>query len=221
MVTEPDVTFTDFFLALECLIFAFLILKYGKHSQPLRNWFFLFFVSIAISALTGGIVHGFFNDRQTLGYTTLWPATLIAIGFTAFTIWVIASHISFSTELTQRITRIAALSFLVYCFIVVFFVQAYLIAIVYYLPAVVFLLIIMTLAYRRYRANRILVAIFGLVLGLIAAVIQQGKIGLHPVYFNHNALYHVVQSVALFMIFLGSLWFTNKEQPSALEMDST
>jgi hypothetical protein len=38
----------------------------------------------------------------------------------------------------------------------------------------------------------------------VAAGIQQGGIGLHPVYFNHNALYHLVQGIALALIFLAA-----------------
>jgi hypothetical protein len=37
---------------------------------------------------------------------------------------------------------------------------------------------------------------------LFAAAAQQAKIGIHPVYFDHNSLYHVLQAIALFMVFL-------------------
>jgi predicted Co/Zn/Cd cation transporter (cation efflux family) len=43
--------------------------------------------------------------------------------------------------------------------------------------------------------------IWGLVLSFIAAAIQQIGIGLHPLYFNHNALYHLIQAIGLFLLF--------------------
>ena len=47
------------------------------------------------------------------------------------------------------------------------------------------------------------VGAWGLALSLVAAGLQHFRIALHPVYFNHNALYHVVQAIALYFIFLG------------------
>src|SRR5207245_2244030 len=41
---------------------------------------------------------------------------------------------------------------------------------------------------------------------LSAALLQQLGVGIHPVYFNHNALYHVFQAIALFLFFLGGQW---------------
>jgi hypothetical protein len=43
-----------------------------------------------------------------------------------------------------------------------------------------------------------------MVLTLVAAVVQQRRIALHPAYFNHNALYHAIQAIALGMIYLGA-----------------
>jgi hypothetical protein len=34
--------------------------------------------------------------------------------------------------------------------------------------------------------------------------VQQLRIAVHPVYLNHNALYHVIQFVALWMIFVAA-----------------
>ena len=34
-------------------------------------------------------------------------------------------------------------------------------------------------------------------------MLQQLEIALHPVYFDHNAVYHVVQAAALVLLFLG------------------
>ena len=34
--------------------------------------------------------------------------------------------------------------------------------------------------------------------------LQQLRVGIHPVYFNHNALYHAIQGIALVMIYMGA-----------------
>ena len=51
-----------------------------------------------------------------------------------------------------------------------------------------------------------LIGLLGLVLTLAAAGIQQARWSLHPVYLSYNALYHVVQAVALFCIYWSARW---------------
>jgi hypothetical protein len=45
-----------------------------------------------------------------------------------------------------------------------------------------------------------MLGIVGLCLSLVGAVLQQAGVGLHPVWFNHNDLYHVIQTAALWLI---------------------
>jgi hypothetical protein len=39
-----------------------------------------------------------------------------------------------------------------------------------------------------------------MLLSIAGAVLQQSRLGVHPVWFNHNDLYHVVQAVALWLL---------------------
>lgn len=57
--------------------------------------------------------------------------------------------------------------------------------------------------YARERERHVLVAVLGLPLTFVAAAVQQAGVALHPTYFDHNALYHLVQAVALWLFFLG------------------
>ena len=206
MLTEPDVALTDYVLAIECAVFACLIYYKGEPGRRLRTWFGLFFGSIGLASFAGGTVHGFFLDQGTIGYAILWPATLITIGLTAFAVWAIGANLLFSPKIARRISAVAALEFVAYCLAVLLVTQEFWIAVGTYLPAVIFLLIVLLLLYRRTRDRDFRIGIMGLALTLLAAVIQQAGISLHPAYFNHNALYHVIQAAALFMIFRLS-WF--------------
>ena len=40
----------------------------------------------------------------------------------------------------------------------------------------------------------------GLLLSIGGAILQQAKLGIHPVWFNHNDLYHVIQAGALWLL---------------------
>lgn len=67
VISEPDVTLTDYGLAIECAAFAYLLSRRGCRGDPLRTSFMLFFASTALAAFTGGAVHGFFPDERTWG----------------------------------------------------------------------------------------------------------------------------------------------------------
>jgi len=193
-MTEPDVALTDYALALECTVFAYLLDR-REHA--------LFFGSAAVASLAGGTVHGFFLDVQTLGNAVLWRITLIAIGVTAASAWAIGARVLFPAPAARRITIAAAAALGAYCVVTLFITQQFRAAVVFYLPAVVFLLVALSVAYARARERGILVAVAGLGLMFIAAAVQQARIALHPTYFNHNALYHLIQAVALWLLFLG------------------
>ena len=200
-MTEPDVTLTDYGLAIECALFTYLVFRSRKKPQLLRIWFALFFGSLSLAALLGGTVHGFFLDTQATAHTFLWQATLLAIGVTALSLWAIGANIQFSVVIAHWITITAAVEFIAYCIIVLLVTQNYYVVIFNYLPAVVFLLIVFGLVYVRTRETRVLVGFLGFGLTLVAAWVQQERIALHPVYFNHNANYHLIQAIALLLIF--------------------
>lgn len=206
MITEPDVTLTDYGLAIECALFAYLLYRPRDRNSPLRTWFALFFGSIGLAALIGGTVHGFFLDEESIGYRILWPATLIASGLAALSTWVVAACIQFPKVIARWILFIAAVEFASYSVLVLLVTQEFWIAIVNYLPATMFLLVVFSREYLGGRQSQLLVGTVGLLFTFVAAGVQQGRVALHPVYFNHNALYHLIQAVALFMIFWTARW---------------
>lgn len=207
MITEPDVTLTDYGLAVECALFAYLLARRGDRGQPLRSWFALFFGATGTAAGAGGTLHGFFLDERSIGAAILWPAALVAIGVAALSAWGIGARIHFSTSLARWISIAAAVEFAGYAVVVLFVTQAFAIAVLNYLPAAAFLTVVFILAYRRTRERAVRVGLVGLALTFVASGLQQGGVVLHPVYFNHNALYHLIQAVALFLVFRSACWF--------------
>ncbi len=208
-MTEPDVTLTDYALALECGLFAVLLWRREARWPPLRTWFVVFYGAIGAATLSGGTVHGFFLDPASTGNRILWPATLLAVGFAALAIWVLGAWILFSGRAARWISAAAALGFVAYAATVLFVSQAFWVAIVYYLPASTFLLVVFLVLYLRTSERRLLPGVAGIALTFVASAIQTLGIAIHPVYFNHNAFYHVVQAVALLLIFLTGRWLVS------------
>jgi hypothetical protein len=61
------------------------------------------------------------------------------------------------------------------------------------------LLIALLRVYRLHR-SRALFGVLGVLLTLVASLAQQARIDVHPRYFDHNALYHVLEAVALLFL---------------------
>lgn len=197
-VHEADVALTDFALAVECAIFVVLIARKLAPSGY-RKWLIALFGSISTGALFGGLAHAYFPDNQVV-----WVSTMLSVGVSALACWNLSAEV---LGKEWRLFRIAmAAQFVVYATVVVIGWRAYKLVIADYLPAAVFLLFACVITKRRNPALGI-VAI-GLVMTFVAAGIQ--LMGVDAPGISHNALYHVVQGVALLVMFVG---FVRQSQP--------
>lgn len=200
-MTEPDVTLTDYGIALECAILAGLLHRRAAGRGDLRRFFVLFFAASGLGALAGGTVHGFFLHDDSLAAAALWRAALLALGVTAFAAWSIGARLLLAGTAARIVQALAALELAAYAVVVVVFDQRFLVAIVNYAPAVAFLALSFLVAYRRQGGGPLVAGLAGLLLTAAAAVVQRRGISLHPTLFNHNALYHVIQMIAFVLIF--------------------
>ena len=60
-IAEPDVSLTDFGLALEAALFAYALKRTRTESPSLRRRFVSFFAAVGIASAAGGLDHGFFR----------------------------------------------------------------------------------------------------------------------------------------------------------------
>jgi hypothetical protein len=212
-MTEPDVTLTDYALALESALFV-VLLNYGRgRPAGMRFWFTLMFASLCAASIFGGTVHGFFLDEQSRGNAILWPATLVATGVTTLSMWAVGARLLLPARLAKWVVGGACVVFLAFTGAVLFVTQVFWIAVVDNLPAALFLLVALATSYRRDGRASLLSATIGVALNLVAAALQTAKVGIHPVYFNHNALFHVLQAIALCLLFFGARSLVHADAP--------
>ncbi len=209
-MTEPDVALTDYALTIECALLAWLLPRRGGASggqwtgpagAP-QGWFRVFFASIGLAAFLGGTYHGFLRDGPGPLREAVWKGTLLAIGVTALAGWMIGTALQPSRVVARLIAGLAWVALAVEGVVVLFFRQNFLVAVLAYLPAILFLLVVLCLRCARHPSRGALLAPAGLSLSLVASALQQARVGIHPAYFNHNALYHVLQGVALLLLYL-------------------
>ena len=210
-LTRPAVSLTDFALAIECIVFAALLARLPASDTVLRRWFVVFFASVAAASLLGGTMHGFFEYSTSPFRTVLWTATLLAILVTSFATWSIAAILQLSESASLWVRRFALAQILVLTVVVLFVSKQFVVAIVAYLPATVFLLVGFWRAFVYTREPALKAGIAGLALTFVGAAVQQLKLAPHPIYFDHNALYHVIQFVALWMIYRAARWISTAQ----------
>ena len=98
-MVEPVATVTDYLIALECLLFGWLLLHL---SWPKRLWAAAF-GSVAIAALLGGTYHGFVSTSE-MGRHYIWQGTVLALAIASFLMLVAAAwHTPWHTQRGWRL----------------------------------------------------------------------------------------------------------------------
>ena len=202
---QPDVVITDYLLSIEASLLTFFLWRSGSAGSDLRMPFVVFFAAIALAALAGGTVHAISSGSASSLGTVLWRGSLLALGVAALAAWVIGARLALPVPAARVVQIVAATAAAGYAVIVVAVNDSFWIAIAHYAPPTLFLFFAFAADYRRARDGSDLVGLIGLVLTLVAAIVQQRRIALDPVYFDHNALYHAIQAVALFLIYRAGL----------------
>jgi len=197
ILAEPDVALTDLGLALESGAFAVIL----DRTRPVGRHFTLFFAATATASVLGGAVHGFFPDPASPASHALWRAALLAVGVAALGACAAAAHLGLREGVARRVVRIATLELAVYAAIVLSGDRPFAVAVCEYLPAALFLLAVLIARFARRREGAVLVGAAGLGLTFVASGLQQAGVGLHPRWFNHNALYHLLEGIAFAMLY--------------------
>ncbi len=214
-MTDAAAALTDFGLALEAALFAGLInpgrrvggrqSDRGKSPQAtLVRWFELFFYAVAAASLIGGAVHGFVPDQGTVAGRALWIATMIAVGAAALAAWGIGATIGLPARIAQVVVWAAGAEFALYAGAVFSGMRSFRGAIIEYLPAALFLLLVFVLGYRRSRESGYLPGALAMAITLLAAAVQQSSAAIDALGLTHNALYHLIQGVGLWLLYMSA-----------------
>jgi hypothetical protein len=165
------------------------------------------FVCLCASSVTGGTYHGFFPGSADVpgGGWAVWIATMLILGVAASLTWIffflVLSGGGRGPGLRVVVAVVTA-AFLVYAYVVVRVDHSYRISAIASAPGVVAVLVLMLARAVRDGHRNAMLASAAIGLMLAAAVLQQLHVGLHPVWFNHNALYHLLEGIALAVLFV-------------------
>ena len=201
-MTHSDVALTDYGLAVECALCSFLLFRVPAHAGHLKFDLLAFFSSLALAAAAGGTVHGFFPDEARIGHKILWRFTLAMVGVTALCAVRIGATMLMREATADGVSRIAGVVFIVYVITALFFWQDFRLAIIGYLPSLLLLGAAFVVQFNTQRKLSALLGCIGICTMLIAVLVQQLRVAISARYFDHNALYHVLQAAALYLLYI-------------------
>ena len=127
---QLSVTLTDYALALECFIFAWIFYSTENLVSGFNRWVVLFFASVAVASLVGGTVHGFLLEETTFTYKFFWSFLMLVIGVTSLSGLSIGAKILMTPELAKWVIWGAFLKLGIYSGVVLFINNAFWIAII-------------------------------------------------------------------------------------------
>lgn len=208
MSAEVAVSVSDFLLAGFSGTLAWRLQFRPTEMPRTRRWFAIVLWAIAVSSLLGAISHGFFPEENGRVSAMLWRTTLMLIGPAAVGLCMLACLLLFRPGTVERARALALIMLAIYVGLVLFEYHEFAIALLLYLPATLMLLAGFVVRWRQGQSFAVDGAI-AMVLTLVAGVLQYLHVGIHPVYFNHNALYHVIQGIALYFLYrAGRKWIS-------------
>ncbi len=209
MSPETVVSISDFVLAAFSGALAVRLLSRPTEMTRTRNWLGIVLGGIAVSSVLGGISHGLVPEETGQLGELIWRATLMAIGPAAIGLWMLGSMLLFRPSNVERIRAVAVIALAIYTGVVLFEYQHYWVALAMYLPAAVLLLVAFMINLRGQQQPFAADGAIAMVITLGAGLLQYLRVGIHPVFFNHNAVYHLFQGIAVYFLYrAGDKWLT-------------
>jgi hypothetical protein len=196
-ITEPATLTTDYLLA------AFTGFLAWRLFGAARRWWGTAFAATAVAGFTGGTVHGFREMLPPPLTMLLWIVTLESLIVAAFA--VVGGAIGGSPLVAQaKRSALFAIggAYAIYGVWVIGTPQ-FVYAIAAYGAALGVLVAFQLAAWQEQRTSARWL-LWGVLVSTLAAAVQQSGFALHE-HFNHNDLYHVIQAVAIWMLYRGAI----------------
>ncbi len=201
-VTEPMTMITDYVMGALALVLAARLLNVGvAFHRTSVTLFALTFLMTAVAALVGGSYHGFVQMVPIPAARVMWKVTLVATGIGSASL--LAGAIYAGTIGTwQRLLLAVVLVKLATYLWWISSHDDFVFVIADYGSALVGLLVLSSVMRPSGLTPAAAWFAAGVAVSAVAGLIQYFKLAPHP-RFNHNDLFHVVQMLALYLLFRG------------------
>jgi hypothetical protein len=201
-ITEPATLLTDYVLAAFTAVLAVRLLARSAGAPRVRCWAGAFFAT-AVGGFTGGTFHGFRTSLGEPAASATWFVTMYAIG-AASCAMLIAVVVATLRGAARRWLVFAACAKLAAYLVWVTAHPEFRYAIYDYGSSMAAMVVLEVAAppHGLTRSGRWIVA--GIGVSVVAAIVQQSGWQVHR-HFNHNDLFHVIQAIAVWLLYRGAL----------------
>jgi len=202
-IHDPDVVLTDLALA---VLGAYLGWRLGR--APGRGTMTrsgaVIMGALASAAFWGAIFHAFFPaGTATRPGFIAWIPVVLSILVVAATLVDLCLRVAAPRlpALPRRaiVTAYAA----AFAAVVLLVDESYATIVRFYAPTVILFLVVAARQAVRVRSLAWTLIAVSLAISVVAAVLQQARVSIHREYFDHNAVYHVLQGIALVLLYRG------------------
>ena len=213
MIHDSDVAGTDLALAGLAAYLGWR-LWVGAAGRRLQRTGAVLLGVLASAAMAGAIFHAFFPaGTTTLSGSLAWKPVALSIVVAGATML----DLSLGLLLPRLPSRLRWSVVLMYAAgfaaVMILLDDSFTSIVRFYVPTLILLLLAAARQSVRSRSAGWTLILAGLLLSAGAALLQQARVALHPVYFDHNAVYHLVQTIAVVFLYLG--WRRAPEPASA------
>lgn len=159
------------------------------------------FLVTAVGAVAGGTAHGFREFIGETGEIVTWQVAVYSLGLTTlfFLCGTILAHTP--TKWRNLFLALAIIEFVFYALWMVFY-DSFVYAILDYTLGAIAIGIIEAIKWKNSKETSGRWIISSIALTFFAASLQQVGVGINE-HFNHNDVYHVLQAIAMIMLYLG------------------
>jgi hypothetical protein len=201
MIHEPMTVATDYLMAISALAFGMRLLRSN------RLWALAFFCTAAASFF-GGTYHGIAPQLAPIGQWMLWKATVFSVGFASFFLLSARGRLLASIAVIKLVLYVSWMTAH----------DDFVWVIADYGTTLLLVGIEQTIAWIRERAASAPWVLGSILVSIVGAAVQQSGAQFHT-HFNHNDLYHLIQIVALWLLYRGGILMTSaKARPSIQPM---
>jgi hypothetical protein len=197
---EPATAITDLLLGVISFVLAVRLWRSAAAERSRRYWSGAIAAS-GLAALLGAFFHGAGAQVSRATLQATWKAVTMTVGLVSFCLITATAIASVRSPRLRRALRIAAAVQLVAYEVWMVKHDAFIFVIADYGIA---LLVVagFQIQDRRHAPDSARPILAGIALSLIGAAIQASGFSLHQ-HFNHNDLYHVIQIVAMYLLYRG------------------
>ncbi len=200
-LTEVSTMLTDYLLAGVTAALGFALFRAAR-GRTAVSIFAIGFAALAISAAAGGTYHGFALELSPGALDALWTTSTWTVGIFSFCI-VTAAAIAY-TRGPARLALLATAAATLLVYLAWMSTHDHFRFVIYDTAFAMLLLLGLSLYGYRGGARGAGWLLAGIAASAAAAAVQYAGFSLHT-HFNHNDLYHVVQTGAMYLFYRGAL----------------